>query len=475
MGYFILGVVGLIVLLFAVCVIRVLLAPKGATIQVIPEVDPNRAVAYGEKLSQLIQVETVSSVESDNLEKFYGFQKVMETQFPRIHEVCEKHDFRGSVLFKWKGLASDRPILVMNHFDVVEASGKWRFPPFSGTIAEGKVYGRGALDDKGPFFVMYQGIEELIESGFVPNQDVYIASTCTEEIGGEGAGLIADYLDQQGLQFDFLLDEGGMIVDEPLPGLKGLYAMVGVVEKGNGDVKFIARGHGGHASAPGKQTPLVRLGEFMASVEKHYPLKSEVSSTLSEMIRRLSPQLPFMMRLVTENLWLFKPVITQVAKLNPSLAAMTRTTVAFTTAKGSDGFNVLPQEAYVTANIRYSPHQAVEETHRILQQRAKKYNLELEVIQAQEPAPVVDYQNKPFQRIEATIASLYPGLVITPYIMTGATDARFYNHLTKDGIRFAPLKITTKQMETIHGIDENIDLSSLPLGVDFYKELIKGL
>ena len=92
----------------------------------------------------------------------------------------------------------------------------------------------------------------MIKEGFQPACDVYISSSCTEEWSGEGAPLICEYFKQEGIHLSMLLDEGGMIIEEPIAGVKGIYGMVGIVEKGYGDVKFIARGKGGHASAPGK-------------------------------------------------------------------------------------------------------------------------------------------------------------------------------------------------------------------------------
>ena len=161
-----------------------------------------------------------------------------------------------------------------------------------------------------------------------------------------------------------------------------------------------------------------------------------------------------------------------VAKSVPPLAAMLRTTVAFTVAKGADGYNVLPQEAYVVANIRYIPTMTIEESNAILINLAHKYKLDVEILDQGQPIPVVDYRGDAFKRVEATIAEIYPGVTITPYIMTGGTDSRFYTELSNNAIRFAPLYIDDQQYHSIHGLDESINCSSLPGGVDFYKRLI---
>lgn len=103
--------------------------------------------------------------------------------------------------------------------------------------------------------------------------------------GGDGAPATVQYLKEKGIEFALVLDEGGMIIEEPIGGVKGTYGMVGVVEKGYGDVKFTARSNGGHASAPKKNSPLVRLGKFMTEIEKHSPFVNKFSPTLEEMFR----------------------------------------------------------------------------------------------------------------------------------------------------------------------------------------------
>ena len=70
---------------------------------------------------------------------------------------------------------------------------------------------------------------------------------------------------------------------------------------------------------------------------------------------------------------------------------------------------------------------------------------------------------------------MYPGVIVAPYAMTGGTDARFYTPVCENSIRFAPLEINEQQYQSIHGIDENINLSSLPVAVDFYKRIVRQM
>ena len=378
-----LAIILLLAVLLTVVLLRtLLLKPTSAKEAKITLDTTERAVEYGKRLSVLVKKETVSSRFEPDRTKFLEFHEILEEMFPNIHKTCEKHVFNGSLLFKWSGKGDHEPILFMSHHDVVEANGEWEHQAFSGDIdTEGRVWGRGTVDTKASLFCLLTAAEELIAEGFVPECDVYLASSCTEEWSGEGAPSTVNYLKEQGIKLAFVLDEGGMILEEPVGGVKGTYGMVGVLEKGYGDVKFIAKSNGGHASAPKKNSPLVRLGKFMVDVEKHYPFRQRFNPTVTEMFTRMAPNMDFGMKLIFANLWLFKPLLTKfLPAISSAAGAMIRTTVAFTTAKGAEGLNVLPQEAYVTANMRFIPHQDDKESIAIITERAKKFGLETEVI-----------------------------------------------------------------------------------------------
>ena len=139
-------------------------------------------------------------------------------------------------------------------------------------------------------------------------------------------------------------------------------------------------------------------------------------------------------------------------------------------AKGADGLNVLPQEAYVTGNLRFIPHQPTDESIELISEKAKQYDLETEVIYKDYPCPVVNYAEDAFRKVEETIHEIYPGIGVSPYVMTGGTDAKYYKDICDNCIRFAPLYINKQQYESIHGLNENI--SDDPESREFYCEVI---
>ena len=473
----ILIILGILLALLGICAIRAAMMKPTAAVTASVEIrNTPKDAEYGARLAEMVRCETISSRDNPNTEKFRQFHATLEELFPHVHARCEKMDFDGSLLYKWAGRHKADPIVLMSHQDVVEAGGKWEHAPFSGDVDEtGRVWGRGTVDTKASLFCIFTALEELIASGYEPEGDVYIASSCTEEISGGGAPAIVEYLKKNGVKPSLVLDEGGMVLEAPIAGVSGLYAMVGVVEKGYADVKFIARSNGGHASAPTKDTPLVRLGKFMVDVEKNSPFRNELSPTMLEMFRRLSPNMIFPMKMIVGNMWLFKPLLTRVLpSISSAVGAMMHTTLAFTTAKGSDGLNVLPQQAYVTGNMRLIHHQPGPESIAAGSAIAAKYNIDTEVLYQDAPCPVVAYDSPQFKLVEQAAGEVYPGVQVSPYVMTGGTDAKFFKEICPNCIRFAPLYIDEQQYGSIHGLNENIYQGALTYGIEFYKKIIRN-
>lgn len=439
---------------------------------------PNaRNQKYAEQLSRLIAHETVSVRGQTDLSKFYGFHDLLRQQFPAIFSASEFEDFNGSFLLRWRGKDEKaHPILLMNHHDVVEATGDWTYPPFSGTIADGKIWGRGTLDTKGGLWAMLCAADELCRGGFVPPRDVYFMSTCCEETTGNGANTISQALLDRGMRFAMVLDEGGMILDEPVAGAHDRFAMVGVGEKGYTDLKFTARSTGGHASTPPKNSPLVRLGKFMAAAESGKVFKVKMSRTVRAMLKIFSTAMSGPMKLLLGHPTLFCPLICLVMPaVSGSGAAMLKTTLAFTMAQGSGGCNVLPEEAYVIGNMRYSHHQGGKDSIEAITKLAAKFNIETEVIHEGFDSPLSDHQSSAFKLIEGAVDTVFEGKIKTaPYVMNAASDSRFMSRVSDNCLRFAPFSISQEQFSSVHAIDENLDVDTLSPAVDFYKYVIEN-
>ena len=464
----------LLVLLLLIALVRTLLMPNKRSDYAAPEAD-DKAMLLAQKLSKMIQYDTTSHANVHEEEKFLGFHKVLEELFPLVHEKLERTVIDGNLLYYWKGKSSEKPILLMSHQDVVPAEGEWLHEPFSGDIADGKVWGRGASDTKCSVMAFFEAVEELLREGYTPECDVYLASSCTEEWAGDGAPKIVEELKRRGVELFIVCDEGGGIISEPIGGIKGNFAMVGVFEKGKADVKFTARSTGGHASAPAKNTPIARLAAFVNEVETHTPFKRKFLPEVSAMFARLAPYAPFGLKLVMGNLWLFAPIMKPVlGRISAQAGAMLQTTIAFTMQSGSDAYNVLPQEATLGANMRFIPHQGEKESLEIIKALAAKHSLETEIVHSNDYTEPVDINGEAFKLVEKVIGETFPGLPVSPYVMTGATDAQFYQPICPSCIRFAPVIYGPEQMKGMHGLNENIEYNCLPGAVSFYQNLIKA-
>lgn len=435
----------------------------------------SRNLTYAKELSRLIQMETISVEGDSSLAKFERFHELLKEIFPKFFETATVENFDGSLLMRWQGKDSAKqPILLMSHHDVVEAPGKWSHPPFEGAIAEGRLWGRGTLDTKGNLWAMLTAAEEMMKEGFVPERDIYFESACNEEINGAGANAISAELKKRGIRFFMVLDEGGMMLEEPIGGVHGTFAMIGVGEKGCADLKFIARSSGGHAAAPGKNTALVRLGKFMAAAERANLFEVKLSPVVQEMFERMAPYSKGLMKKLFSNVEKFRPMLCKVMPgISPTAGAMLKTTLAFTMCQGSDGRNVLPQEAWVIGNMRYSHHQGKKASFYAVKKLAAKYQIEMKVLDPGFESPITDWKGKPFKLIEQAVSTVYPGVVSVPYVLTGASDSRFFGRVCDHCIRFAPFLIDEEQLDSIHGVDENVHIASLGPAVDFFKYIIK--
>ncbi|MBQ8136690.1 MAG: M20/M25/M40 family metallo-hydrolase [Clostridia bacterium] len=465
---------GVLLLCLLVAVARALMLPNKSALYRAPETG-EEAMALAEKLSRMIQVDTVSVPETNQREKFLPFHALLKELFPLVHERLEKTEIDGNLLFFWKGKSSARPLVLMSHQDVVPAEGDWKYPPFSGQIAEGKVWGRGASDTKCSVMAFFEAVETLLKEGYVPENDVYLSSSCTEEWAGDGCPKLVSFLEQRGVRPFLVCDEGGGIITDPVGGIKGNFAMVGVFEKGKADVTFTAASNGGHASAPGKNTPIARLSAFVNTMEKHSPFKKRMSKEVEAMFAQLAPYAPFYMKLLFSNIWLFRPVLlAALPMISAQAGAMLKTTIAFTMAKGSDAFNVLPQKATLGANMRFIPHEGMEKSLNKTRNIARMYKLDMQVSHAVDASRKVDINGEGFSLVRQVISSTFPGLETCPYVMTGATDARNYERISSHVVRFAPVIYGPEQMKGMHGLNENIEYACLPGAVAFYRNLIQA-
>ena len=432
-----------------------------------------------ERLSQMIRLPTVSAeLDERGREPFDAFIALIAEQYPLVHEklTLERHTDFGQ-LFRWSGTGAGDPLVLMAHYDVVpvDESDDWTHPPFAGVIADGVVHGRGALDDKGPLIVVLEAVENLLTAGYTPVRDVYLSFGGNEETFGDAAKEIAQVLRERGITPWLVVDEGGAVVDAPLPFVPGRAAMIGVGEKGVMTVRLSARGDGGHASAPPALTAVRRIAR---AVDRLGPrtFRPRVSKAIGRMLTELAAQTPGPARHLLRLLGSAPLLTGQVfAALGGEPAALVRTTVAATMQSGGTAANVLPSTASATVNLRIALGETTQQTVLRVRRRIRDPLVSVTVVEASEPSPESPTDNPQFALLADALAVSHPGVAPVPYVMMAATDSRHFHRFAPAVYRFAPLDMSNAQRASIHGVDENVEIAALERGELFHRALIESL
>ena len=202
------------------------------------KIDVDRAA---KRLSGAVQLPTITASDPEKAERapFEQFIYYLEQSYPSAHAVLKREIVNNySLLYRWKGREEGlKPVLFMAHSDVVpveEGTEKdWHYPPFSGALAEGFVWGRGTMDIKNQIICILEAVEYLAAEGFTPARDFYLAFGHDEEVrGNEGAVKLSELLQSRGISFEYILDEGGAVTMGAMPGVNRPIASVGIAEKG---------------------------------------------------------------------------------------------------------------------------------------------------------------------------------------------------------------------------------------------------
>jgi carboxypeptidase PM20D1 len=383
------------------------------------------------------------------------------------------------VLYTWTG--SDpgaRPILLMAHLDVVPVEpgteAEWSHPPFEGRVADGFVWGRGALDNKFGVMAILEAAELLLGEGHRPRRTVHLAFGHDEEVGGDlGARAIAALLAERGVELEFVLDEGGSITEGIVPGLEAPVALVGIAEKGYVSLELSTRAPGGHSSMPPRETAVGVVSRAVHRLESN-PFPARLQGATREMFAFLGPEMPFAQRMAFANLWLFRPLVERQLAATPSTDAALRTTTAATMFQGSVKDNVLPIHARAVVNFRILPGETVESVRERVRRVIDDPRIEIGVLDdfGSDPSPVSSTDAPGFQQLARTIREVFPAAVVAPYLVVGATDSRHYGGLTGSVYRFMPATITARELAGMHGTDERVAVRSYLDGVRFYRQLI---
>jgi carboxypeptidase PM20D1 len=444
------------------------------------EHDVNTARAV-KSLSEAVQVRTTSFSDRASMDhgEFERFHALLERLYPLVHARLQKTALGYSLLYLWKGAETaegsqgKKPVALMSHMDVVPADEEgWDYPPFSGAVADGYVWGRGSIDMKLGLITILEAIEEMLEEGFVPSRDIYVISTCDEEAGDQGGiGEIAERLSRARVRLEWVLDEGGVVGEGMMAGLDKPLAVVGVAEKGYLDLELSVEMEAGHSSMPGQATSVGLLSQAVARVEARQ-MPSRIVSPVREFFQQVGPHLGPAKRLVFANTSLFAPLIKRVLLGAAETAAMIRTTTAPTMISGGVKPNVLAARASAVVNFRLLPGDTTLDVVSHVTNVVGDSRVKIKVL-SESPASTVSPTDGPgFRLIGDCIRRHFPEAVVVPYLLTGSTDSKSLEPLASGVYRFTPCRLTKSDVARMHGVNERVSVENIEKAVSFFKTII---
>lgn len=445
--------------------------------------DGRRTEAAAEHLAALIRIPTVSAEPHGHAERIRAVHDVLRDAYPHLHGAATAVDVgETGRVWHWPAVGSapgvpHDPIVLMAHADVVPARAEdgWTHPPFAGVVADGIVHGRGALDDKGALVVAFEAVEALAAAGVRPARDVLLWVGGNEEVLGADAVAFADWLRAREVRPWIVLDEGGAVVDAPLPGLDVEAAMIGVGEKGVLTIRLEARSAPGHASAPAGRSATERIARAVDRLHRH-PFPARLPAPARRMLRDLAPHARGAARPLL-RLLAAMPALTAVVfgRVGGDAGALVRTTTAVTMLDGGTAANVLAAGATATLNLRLAPGTTAASAARRVARVVRDRAVRVVVVEREEPTRTAPADNAQFAALRRAAASAYPEAVAAPYVTLAATDARHLQRDVLETYRFAPLRMTGAQRASIHGVDEHVTVDALECGIRFHLALLEGL
>ena len=436
-----------------------------------------------ERFSNALKIKTISPENPKDFDSlsFNKFNHYLETTYPLTDSLLVKKQFGYySHLYQWEGTDPNlKPVVLMAHLDVVpvieENLTDWKQPPFDGKVVNDTLWGRGTIDDKIGVIGLLEATERLLKEGYKPERTLYLSFGHDEEIGGlKGAKVIVEHLKAQGVEAEYVLDEGGTISQGIIPGITKDVALIGVAEKGYVSLELSVKKEGGHSSMPEKESAIDILSAAIVKV-KSQPFPAKLAGPIAGFIEYLGPEMSGINRFIFANRWLFGSIITGVYEKTGSGNALVRTTTAPTIFNAGVKDNVIPQNAKATINFRIM---SGEDSNSVMERVKKLINdprIKIEKGRMQsEPSKVSSTNSFGFRQLQSTIAEVYPDALVAPFLVIAGTDAKHFEPIANDIYRFSPMIINANNIKSFHGLNERIAVKDFKQAVRFYHRLIEN-
>ncbi|MEH6582706.1 MAG: M20/M25/M40 family metallo-hydrolase [Halioglobus sp.] len=434
-----------------------------------------------EHLAQALTYRTISHqdralIDYGELEKLRAF---LRATYPRVFAELEVELVADhSLLLQWPGTDPEaQPILFIGHMDVVPVEpgteGDWEHPPYGGVISEGKIYGRGTLDDKQGVIGLLEAAEQLLAEGFQPRRGIVLAFGHDEEISGrEGAVAIAARMRELGLHFAWMVDEGGVIISDNSLLPDRPMAMINVAEKSYLTLTLTATGPGGHSSRPPAVSTIGRLSAALAKIEAN-PFEPRLVGPVAAMLEALAPYSPQPNRFAMANQWLTGGLLASQMAADPEQSSFVRTTTALTMFNAGVKENVVPQQAQAKVNFRLLPGDTTEGVISYIETLIDDSAIEITHEDWAVAPPVADYSGGGYAVISEAVKAVYPEALVVPSLLAGATDSRHFATEADNHYRFHGVVMTTEQAGSVHGTNEFISVESFEKSIEIAEQMMR--
>jgi acetylornithine deacetylase/succinyl-diaminopimelate desuccinylase-like protein len=383
-----------------------------------------------------------------------------------------RHPDRPNLVARLPGRGEAPPLLLYGHADVVTTAGQtWTHPPFAATIADGYLWGRGALDMKGAVAMMISTILRLAGDQTKPAGDVILAVVSDEEAGGnEGAGFLVEH---RPALFDGVRHALGELggFTQHVSGRR--FYPIMVAEKQFCRVRLRIRGQSGHGSIPIYGQTVGRLANVLATLDRRR-LPVHVTPVARQMITTMADHLPGIQAAVLRAL--LRPALTdrvlpRLGALEGNLSAILHNTVAPTVITAGSKDNVLPADATVVLDGRILPGQTPDDLLREVRDLVGD-DVEL-AAEPGPPSPAAPDMSQ-FEMLGSILRESDPGAIPLPLLLPAVTDARHFSRLGIQTYGFTPMRLPPELPFTrlIHAADERIPVDALEFGTSAMLEAV---
>jgi len=433
-------------------------------------------------LQKLVCIDTTNPPGNETFATHFLEQELSRDNFEC--EIIESATARGSLITRLKGTGEKPNLLLLSHLDVVAANpAEWSIPPFKGIIKDGFVYGRGTLDMKGMTAIEIMTLKLLKRNDIKIKGDVLLAATADEENGGsQGVCWLLKH-HREKVMAEYVLNEGG---GATISTKYGNVFTVNTAEKGIMWFKLKAYGKPGHGSMP--DTAVNAIKPIVCAIEKLCSYKSEIVyiptvKTFLNKIAEKKPELRESFEELIKHPEKSMQILDQLASKGEPLAEEIRPRIQLTLTPtmlaGGVKVNIIPSECEVTFDCRILPGQTIDNALTIIRGLLADIglnDLELELLQAHNGSES-SIQTPLYQTITDVLCEFEPNCTVTPTLLCGGTDSKFYRAQGSICYGFHPMytepAVDGKYVKREHGIDERISIDNLVFGTSVLYETVK--